>query len=286
MASEAPQLLASLDRLETEARQEVVHTGRYRCRYYDWGSGPTILFIHGLSAHANCFAGVMAELHTEYRCIAYQLPEGRGDQAPLGAMTHADLVADLFALMDHLQLEQSVVLGASFGSTLALAALAEQPQRFQAGILQGAFAHRPLHRFERMLCQVTRYVPGEMRHLPLYRRAQAAVDREVFAEHPEALWDWFARSVSITRTRAVARRALILDSLDLRPRLGAIEQPVLMIGAPDDKVIPLPLEQTVLAGLPNAQRVELTGCGHYPQYLKPQEMAASMRQFLRQVGIS
>ncbi|HSQ55616.1 MAG TPA: hypothetical protein VLM40_07715, partial [Gemmata sp.] len=31
------------------ATQRMLHTPRYRMRYLDWGSGPAIVFIHGMA---------------------------------------------------------------------------------------------------------------------------------------------------------------------------------------------------------------------------------------------
>ena len=140
----APKLANILHRFETEAEHGVCDTGRYRCRYAVWGQGPPLLFIHGLSDRARSFALVYASLSRHFRCIAYDLPTGKGDGARLHRYTHADLAADVFALLDHLNLPRSYVLGSSFGATIALAALHACPERLPRAVLQGGFAHRPL----------------------------------------------------------------------------------------------------------------------------------------------
>src|SRR5262249_61984882 len=42
-------LADALGRWGREATQGICDTGRYRCRYFTWGEGPPLLFVHGLA---------------------------------------------------------------------------------------------------------------------------------------------------------------------------------------------------------------------------------------------
>src|SRR5947209_22929 len=156
----------ALERFGREAALGVCDTGRYRCPYFTWGEGPALLLIPGLSDDARSFVLLSALLSKHFRCVAYDMPAGRGDGARLRRTTHAGLVEDAFALLDHLGIRQSYVLGCSFGSTVALAALAAQPERFPRAVLQGGFAHRRLAPAEVLLARLVRYLPGRTRSLP------------------------------------------------------------------------------------------------------------------------
>src|SRR5262245_57314121 len=117
-------------RFEAEAVRGVCDTGRYRCPFFSWGAGPPLVFIPGLADNGQSFLLPISLLASQFRCVGYDLPTGRGDGARIGRYTHADLVADLLALLDHLQIEQSYLFGSSFGSTIALAAMHRHPGRF------------------------------------------------------------------------------------------------------------------------------------------------------------
>src|SRR5712691_8325527 len=104
----------ALRRFEREAVHGVCTTGRYRCSYFTWGTGPPLVFIHGLGDLARSFVPVISVLASDFRCIAYEQPSGRGDGAQLGRYTHPYLVRDLFALLDQLGLPRSYVYGSSF----------------------------------------------------------------------------------------------------------------------------------------------------------------------------
>ena len=124
----------ALERFGREAVRGTCDTGRYRMPYYSWGEGPPLVFIHGASDSSRAFLLPIARLSAHFRCVAYDLPAGKADGARLPGYTHADLVRDFWALLDHLGLRQSYVFGSSFGSTVALAALHERPQRLPRAV--------------------------------------------------------------------------------------------------------------------------------------------------------
>jgi pimeloyl-ACP methyl ester carboxylesterase len=55
---------------------------------------------------------------------------------------------------------------------------------------------------------------------------------------------------------------------------------VLLVGGDRDPVVARCCEEELLAGLPNAGRVELAGCGHVPQFTHPEALAQVTRRFL------
>jgi pimeloyl-ACP methyl ester carboxylesterase len=276
----APSLAEALARCEGEAVRGVCDTGRYRCSYLAWGAGPPIVFVPGLADGPLNFVPLLARLSRQFRCLTYQLPSGCGDGARLRGYTHGDLVADLFALLDQVGVRQSYLFGSSFGSTIALAALHGRPERLPRAILQGGFARRPLAPAERLLAAMARSWPGSMRHLPLRTAVARRGHAAPFTACPPELWPFFLEQNGAAPIAAVARRALILHRLDLRPLLPAIRQPVLLVCGEADPLVGKPCEDELLRGLPNAGRVEIHGCGHFPYLTHPDLLAAVVCDFL------
>ena len=62
MSPAGPALAEVLARWRREAITGVCRTGRYRLPYFTWGSGPPLVFVHGLADRAVSFAPVMAPL--------------------------------------------------------------------------------------------------------------------------------------------------------------------------------------------------------------------------------
>lgn len=275
------ELMSVLAAFHAGARRRVLDAGRYRMRYFAWGSGPPVVFIHGMSDAARAFLMVMHRLVDHLTCIAYELPDGETDGSRLARYTPADYTADLVALLDHLQIDRAGVVGSSFGSTIALHSLASVPARFTHGVSQNGFAHRPLNRWQRQLARSARFWPGWFGDWPeIYRQVMWRVERPTLSLLPPAVADYFLEHGSRTPIRASALRTLAIDRTDLRPLLPAIRVPVLLLTGDRDPLVPPECAAELERGLPNARRVEFTNCGHYPQYTHPAAMADAIRAFL------
>ena len=269
-----------LDRYFREAQQGVCDTGRYRCPYYSWGSGPALIFIPGMCDDRLSFVLPIARLQEHFRCICYDLPAGRDDGARLGRYRHADYVADLLALLDHLNLPKAYLFGSSFGSTIALGALGLEPEKFPRAVLQGGFARRPLAGAEKMLASWARYWPGTMAALPFRNRLLHLAHEARFVQRERDVWNFFLQRSGAPPIAAVARRAATIHRLDMRPLLSNINQPVLLICGDHDSLVGKECERDLLEGLPRVARAELENCGHLPQYSHPEVMAEVVVQYL------
>jgi pimeloyl-ACP methyl ester carboxylesterase len=263
------------------ATHSTFHTGRYRMRFARWGQGPPLIIIHGLSDAGRGFAIVMHRLAAHFTCIAYELPNGLDDDAKLGTYQHRDYVADLLALLDHLKLDRVALFGSSFGTTVAIAALATAPHRFTRCVLKSGFANRPLRWYERLGARQGRYWSGRLCELPFREFAMRRTDPATWSGCSPLARELYLWCNGHTPIRAVCRRAVAIDKLDLRPLLPAIHTPVLLLGGDRDHIVPRAAEAELEVGLPDVRRVEFAHCGHYPQYTHPGATAAVVAEFLR-----
>jgi pimeloyl-ACP methyl ester carboxylesterase len=274
------QLAEALGRFEREARWGSCDTGRYRMRYFAWGEGPPLVFVHGVCDSSRSFLLPISLLSAHFRCIAYELPAGDGDGAVLRRVTHDGLVDDLFALLDHVGVRRSYLLGSSFGATVVLKALHREPARLPRAVLQGGLAHRPLVRAERVLAWLGKWLPGRAARLPWREKVLHKTQKPLFAARPEEVWRYFLDTTGRPPIRAFARHVRLVHGLDLRPILPQVRQPVLLVCGDRDKVVPARHAEQLLAGLPNAGRVVLEGCGHTPSYTHPEVYAEVIHRFL------
>jgi pimeloyl-ACP methyl ester carboxylesterase len=267
-------------RFEREATHGICNTGRYRLTYLTWGDGPPLLFVHGVGDSSQSFLLPISRLSAHFRCIAYDLPSGHRDGARLRRYSHDHLVADVWALLDHLRLRQSYILGSSFGATIALKAMHACPERLPRGILQGGFAYRPLRPAERWLAFWGRFLPGSIASVPYREKVLLKTAGTAFKELFPDIWNHFLQCSGRARLASFASQAYMLHQLDLRPILPAIRQPVLLVCGEQDRLVPRLHEEMLLQGLPNAGRVVLEGCGHVPSYTHPEIYAEVIRRFL------
>jgi pimeloyl-ACP methyl ester carboxylesterase len=273
-------LSEALDRFQREATTGVCDTGRYRARYSTWGSGPPLVFIHGLADSSQAFLLPTALLSRSFRCIAYDLPCGNGDGADLARCTHPDLVADLWALLDHLGIAQSYLFTSGFGTTVGLAALRDRPERLPRAILQAPVAHRPLRFIERVALWMMSHSSRTLAGLPLWRRLMQEMHAPVFATRPSEFWEHFLGYSGALPACALGRLGRLLHRLDLRPDLAAIRQPVLLVCGDRDPITRPETAQAILGALPNAGLFILEGCGHVPGFTHPELLAEAIRFFL------
>lgn len=280
----AAELQAALAWYDAHVAVDEIATPRYRLRFVCLGpvDGSPLVFVHGLCDLPRSFAMVMKPLaEAGFRILSYDLADGRRDGCNLGMYRHADLSADLVELLDHLGIAETDIVGSSFGSTVTLSALHRYPRHFRRAVLKGGFARRPLMRIERGLARLGRYWPWLMGDLPIRESVMMHLEKPMFAGAADEVFAFLLANSGRTPCRAAARRALILDKLDLRPTLPEIPHPVLMIGGDRDTIVPRHLEADVEAGLRNVRRIEFAPCGHYPQYTLPSRTAAEIEKFLR-----
>ncbi|MBL8798996.1 MAG: alpha/beta hydrolase [Planctomycetia bacterium] len=241
-------------------------------RYFTWGQGPPLVFVPGLVTEARCFAPVCIHLKDRFRCIAYDLPTT--------PTSHAGLVADLLALLDHLHIAQAYLLGFSFGSTIALAALHQYPERFPRGVLVSGFARRRLGFAEVLLARLLSRCSAPMRRLPFHDAMLKRSHFSTFADRPPEVWQFFLERCGALPMSAVARRALLLHGVDLRPCLPAIRQPVQLVSGDRDSLVSGQCLDALQQGLPVNVHVELPHCGHYALFTHPADLADAIGRFL------
>lgn len=266
--------LATLERFRREAAFGTLTTGSARSTFFSWGQGPPLLLVPGLALDLNCFAFVCSRLMPHFRCVACDLP-ARGAR-----LTLPDLVYHLHALLDHLHVTQSSLLGFSFGSTVVLSALRRRPERFPRAVLVGGFAQRTLAPAEVLLARLLRHCNAPMRRLPWYNTILRRSHFRPFADKPPVLWDFFLEQSGTVPIASVAERALLLHSVDLRADLPQIRQPVLLVQGDEDPLVPAACRDELARGLPNAVPVELPDCGHYGLLTHPDALAELVRHFL------
>jgi len=112
-------------------------------RYRDEGSGPTLVFVHGVLANSTLWREVIPLLRGGFRCIAPDLPLGghaypmfaEADQSPHGV---ARLLADLLQALD---LRDVTLVGNDTGGAICQLTITRHPERISGLVLTNCDAY-------------------------------------------------------------------------------------------------------------------------------------------------
>jgi DNA-binding SARP family transcriptional activator/pimeloyl-ACP methyl ester carboxylesterase len=173
-------------------------------------------------------------------------------------------VEDLLAVMDAAGFERAHLLGLSEGGPVAIAAAATYPDRVETLALFGSGA---------------RIVGDETDEEREQRRAgvryfhekwgtEETVTLDVFAptgatDPAYRAWEPRYERQSATPT-AVRELSDMVEAVDVRPLLGSVSAPTLLLHRVGDLIVPVARARETAALLPGARLVELEGDDHFP----------------------
>ena len=232
---------------------------------------PLLLLMHGLSANAHCFEGLVAAGLTAYfRVISVDL-RGRGQSdKPAAGYSMADHAADIIGLLDGLGVEQVILGGHSFGGLLTMYTAVHYPTRVSKLIILDAAGS--LHPDVRELIKPS--LARLEKTLPSWEAYRDAMKSQPFLHGywDDALEAYYRADVEIQPDGTAVPRSdphAIWSAADLAiyepwaDHLTHIHQPALLIRAPDNygpaPILPLAQAQETVNALANCTYAEAEG---------------------------
>jgi pimeloyl-ACP methyl ester carboxylesterase len=126
----------------SQSADKFIQTNGIRLHYLDFEGGePILIFMHGLTANAHAFDGlIQAGLSPKYRVLSIDL-RGRGlSDKPATGYSMAEHAHDIVGLLDKLGIEKAVIGGHSFGALLTFYLASHYPARVEKMLLLDAAA--------------------------------------------------------------------------------------------------------------------------------------------------
>lgn len=244
-----------------------------------FGEGPPLYLLNGVLGTHELHVLLAWVLREHFRCVLFDWPPGRTVRRGAEPAI-APFVEDLISVADFHGDQQFPVFGASFGGQVALAAMQSHAGRIERAVLHGAFASRSLSWFERLLAWSGRRLPGRARRLPLFESILRQNHLPWFPPFDAARFRFLVDNAGETSIRTAARRVDALRRTDLRPRLGEIRRPVLLVRTEGEGAVSSAAQDSLAAGLPNATSEWLHTCGQLPHLTHPHRLAKVLRSFL------
>ncbi|HAS44104.1 MAG TPA: alpha/beta hydrolase [Microscillaceae bacterium] len=256
-------------------QSKFITTNNIQLHYLEYGhTGPVIVLMHGLTANAHCFDGLIAAgLAEKYRIITVDL-RGRGlSDQPDEGYTMADHALDIIGLLDSLGHQKVILGGHSFGALLTLYMAKHYPERVEKMLLIDAAARlhpdtremlKPtLSRLEQSFVSFEDYL-GKIRQMPFLEEAWS----DTMLSYYQA--DVLSHQDGTVTPRSQARHMLAAVEGALgepwMEYLSGIPQPGILInatgaygaeGAPP--LLPKDLALETVQSLPNCRYQEVSG---------------------------
>lgn len=251
-----------------EIGQSIVANG-IRTNYHDVGSGHPALLIHGSGPGVSGWANWRMTIPVLSQVSRVIVPDMVGfgfTDRPAGVQYNLDnWVAQVIGLLDALKIEQTDLVGNSFGGALALALAIRHPQRVRRLVLMGsagvhfeltdgldlAWGYTPSIANMRKLLDVFAYD----RNLVTDELAELRYKASIQPGFQEA----FSSMFPAPRQNGV--KALMSKEEDIR----ALPHDTLVIHGREDQIIPLANSVTLANWIPRSQLHVFGRCGHWTQ---------------------
>jgi pimeloyl-ACP methyl ester carboxylesterase len=261
--------------------------------YRERGSGPPIVFVHGVGVNGDLWRSVAPRLASEYRCIVPDLPFGahsrplRAD-ADLSLPGMARIVADL---IEGLGLEDVAIVANDTGGAVSQWLAGHHPQRIGRLVLTSCDA------FEK-------FPPTPQRYLEVAARSRALMwlvgwtVRFTFVQRLPTAYGWVTQRpvdpaimrsyTTPIRTQAGVRRDLqrLLRAVDTRYTFEAAEslrgfdKPALVLWADGDKIFPRDHGRRLAELLPQGRFEIVPDSRTFIPEDQPARLASVVREFL------
>ncbi len=241
------------------------------------GHGSPVLLVHSLLADSGSMDALASELSSLYRVVIPDLP-GYGE-SPRSSAAIPEVAAELMAALKAQGLDRGLgVLGNGYGGFIALSLAQQFPDQVRRLILLDSAAAFPPEGKKGVEAMMDSVRAGGMRavtDIALSRLFPAAYAQA----HPEAVT---ACRDALSRMDAEAFVGMCrnLIAVDLRPGLGSVHSKTLVVVGLEDKATPVILARELAKGIPNAQLMELAGCGHAPHIQMPEVVTPLIKRFL------
>jgi pimeloyl-ACP methyl ester carboxylesterase len=256
------------------------------------GSGPPLVFVHGLSGSWQnwlCQLPAFAETH---RCIAIDLPGfGESPMPPDGKITIKGYGKWLATLLDELDVEACALVGNSMGGFIGLEAAISYPERVERLVLVSAAGlsieharNEPVLKFLELTQTVAQHLL--IRSMPISRRlARHPRGRKPLlwfvVAHPEKLHP----ALALEQIKGSGKPGFVpaLDALTdypIRDRLDDIGCPTLIVWGDEDRLVPVRDAYDFDKLIPDSRLIVHKDVGHVAMLEVPDRFNSDLAGFL------
>lgn len=247
--------------------------------YYEdtGGSGPVVVFSHGLLMDLSMFEPQVAALKDRYRCISWdERGHGRTAGDSLAPFSYYDSADDLAALLGHLGVQKAVLAGMSQGGYLSLRCALTHPEVVRALILIDT----------QTALEDPANMPGYQQMMDIWAaqglpdQIAGTIEQIILGQGWAGAAAWKAKWRTWKPVNLLQCFQTLAHRDDITPRLGGIRVPALVVHGDKDLAISLDRGEAMARGLPDARLAVIQGGGHASNLTHPDQVNPQIEQFL------
>jgi pimeloyl-ACP methyl ester carboxylesterase len=257
----------------------------------DMGSGPAVVFIHGLSG---CWQNWLEQLPLfarDHRVIAVDLPGFGQSEMPAEEISISGYADAIDELMGELGLEEARIVGNSMGGFIGAELAINHPQRVERLVLVAAAGlsiesirtDRKTglrHRAENIVFFSLGHIASRSHQVALRPRLRHALLLLV-AAHPQKLPGPLAAQQVLGSGKPGFSDALeAMCRYPLRDRLEKIACPTLIVWGDKDVLVPVKDAAIFEQLIPDARKIIYRDTGHVSMMERPERFNSDVKAFL------
>ncbi len=259
---------------------EHVEVDGRRIAYVQTGAGPDLVLLHGAVTDLRSWDEVATELSRGFRVTAWDAPGCGGSDDPDESWGMEHFADCLIAVIRELGLGRPHLVGHSWGSALALSAHLGHPTEVGSLVLAGAYAGwagslPPAEVAGRLAFALL--ASKQVEEGAWDPTSMPGLFNERIAPHRAALLVDTMAAIRASGTRTMAQA---LAACDLRPRLGAVVAPTLVVAGGADERSSLAVAVAISEAIPDAEMAVLPDAGHEMFLEEPEAFVALVARFL------
>ncbi|TCM77350.1 alpha/beta fold hydrolase [Rhodovulum steppense] len=277
---------------------EVLDIDGTRVHAHQEGAGPDVILLHGAGGNTRDFCfDLMGRLAECFRVTAFDRP-GLGHTDPLhpDGESPFEQAEILERAAVRLGLGPAVLVGHSFGGSVALAWALDHPAR-AAAVVSLAGAAMPWQGGLGPWYELASSAFGAAVVIPLISAfAPRALAHQTIERifDPDPVPEGYAEHIAIELSmRPDSLRANTRQVNGLKPhiramaaRYGELKMPIEILHGTADRIVPIEVHSRPLAArVQSANLIELHGVGHMPHHARPEAAVAAILRAARRAGL-
>ena len=249
-----------------------------RINYEVQGEGEPLLFIHGLGSSQLDWEEQVGKFREQFKVITLDLRGHGQSEKPRGKYTMALFAKDVIALMDHLGIEKTHLVGHSLGGMVAFEIATKKPERLLSLCILNSVPEINIFSWS----TIKSYFQRQVLLNTLGMRGMAEIMSRKLFPYPKQrdLRRKLVKRFSKNDKRTYNSSLLALKGWSVYDDLHRISVPVLVVNAEFD-YWPLEEKQEWMEKIPNVTSVVIEDSRHVTNFDQPQAFNEALMGFLK-----